>query len=153
MNIADDLGMNPDTLALLAIKVEVYAGKAAIEPLLRVTEHEVILRGTWIRVPCLCECRRSVAELVSITRAVGPHEHVIQNIRSATIRERADDIVKSDVAGGYMVLMSANVLNKFGENAGTMIFSNDIEGKRHGVGGLAPLVVVIGFSVKKVCVD
>ena len=77
MNSADDLGMNPDTLALLAIKVEVDTGKPAIEPLLCVTEHEMILRGTWIRVPGLCERRRSVAELVSITRTVGPRKHVI----------------------------------------------------------------------------
>jgi hypothetical protein len=61
--------------------------------------------------------------------------------------------VKSDVAGGYVVLMAANVRYKVRENAGTMIFGNEAEGKRHGIGGLAALIVDIGFRVKKVCVD
>src|SRR5579863_9251940 len=99
-------GRTDDNLfALRPGKIEVYSGQTAIEPLFSMTQHEMILRVPWIRVPGLGQSRRAHPKLVSVTRSVSARQYIVNHVRTASIGKRLHYEMKPDTTRGDMVLM------------------------------------------------
>ena len=136
-----------------AAEVDVDACQAAVEPLFRVAEHEVVLRGRGVGVPGFGEGGCAVGKLGAVAGGVGAGEHGEEDIGAVAVGEGADEVVEADVAGGDVVVVGVDVGDEVGEDGCAAVMRNQVGDEGHGVGGLAAGVVLVGVGVEEARVE
>src|SRR5262245_4572785 len=112
LQIAHYRRRDDDLFRRFARQVDLDPCKVSVKPDLRMAEHEMVLRMARVGVPGFSEGCRALLELIAVAGRVGAREHVVEDIGSAGLTERIDDVPESDIAGGDGVGMSANVVHQ-----------------------------------------
>src|SRR6185437_14650961 len=152
-NVSDDGGMNENAAIDRAGAIEVDTAEAAIEPLFRVAQHEMILRQIRIGVPGFRQRGGAAGKLRAVARRIGTGKHIEQYVGTIVVSERADDVMKADIAGSDVVLVAANVRNEIVEDRFSAIGGNEADDERHGVRGLTAGVIPIGLRMEEMGVE
>lgn len=113
------------------------------------SQHEVVLRRTGIRVPRLGQCCRSMRKLIAVARLVGARQHRVKYIRPSAIGQRANHIMKSNIPRRYMVAVRVNVRDQVRKNSLTPVRVNQADNQRHRVRRLRTSVVLVGVGVEE----
>ena len=128
-------------------KVDADPGEVLIEPDLRVAEHEVVLRDLGVGVPGLGEGGGAARKLGPVAGRIGAGKQIENDVAASAVGQGADDEVKTDVPGGDVVVMGADVGDEMIENRLGIV--RELAEERDGLGGLAAGVVAFsGFVVE-----
>ena len=138
-------------LRAFARKIHVDPSQSAIEPLLCAAQHEVVLRMA--AVPSLSQRSCSLRQYVSITRRVGPFQHVEQYVGAPALEQRVDLVVEAHFARRGVTLMRANVSDQCVEHCLSLSLGNHAHRQRDGLCGLAAFVVAMLRSIEELRVE
>ncbi len=76
------------------------------------SHHEVVHRGTMLRIPLLGECRVSQLNLIAIAWHIIVVEHLIEQFLLTIVDEGIEKIAVAHVASSQTTAMSMNVGNE-----------------------------------------
>ena len=92
--------------------VDTDATDVTDEMVIGMGEHEMVARGTFLRIPLFGKCRHALLQLIAITREVVVVEHLKEQVAEIIIPQHLEEVSRTDVTRRQTVAMPVDVRPK-----------------------------------------